>query len=54
MDDVLVNFDDIRRRAAIAALAAFATGRQVLALTCHRHTADDYRAAGANVIELER
>jgi|GEM_PF-5529048 len=53
MDDALVNFDDPRRLAAIAALQTFAAGRQVLALTCHRRTLDEYLTAGAHGIELK-
>jgi uncharacterized protein YhaN len=40
MDDVLVNFDDERVRATLAALAELSERRQILFLTCHQHIVD--------------
>jgi uncharacterized protein YhaN len=37
IDDILVNFDPLRGRAAILALQAIATTHQVLVFTCHPH-----------------
>lgn len=37
-DDILVNFDDERRKGAAEALARLAQKRQVIVLTCHRGT----------------
>jgi|GEM_PF-743349 len=55
LDDVLVAFDDGRRSAAVAALAALgARGRQVLLFTCHRAGLDEAQAAGARIVRLER
>lgn len=39
LDDILVNFDPPRTRAAIRALKAIASSRQVLYFTCHAHLA---------------
>ena len=47
MDDVLVNFDDTRRLAAIKVIADFASRRQVIFFTCHTATAEAFAAAGA-------
>ncbi len=54
MDDVLVNFDDTRRRAAAEVIADFATGRQVIFFTCHPATVEAFRRApgGSSVIEM--
>ncbi|GAB4284981.1 MAG: hypothetical protein Kow0067_07360 [Coriobacteriia bacterium] len=40
MDDVLVNFDPVRRRGAADAIAALAEHRQVVLFTCHPETAE--------------
>jgi len=45
MDDVLVNFDDERRRAAARVIAEFAATRQVLFFTCHPATIDVFAQA---------
>jgi uncharacterized protein YhaN len=42
MDDVLVNFDDERRRAAARVIAEFAARRQVVYFTCHPATAETF------------
>lgn len=39
-DDILVNFDDDRRRAAARALVELARVRQVIVFTCHKEMAD--------------
>jgi uncharacterized protein YhaN len=44
MDDVLVNFDDQRRRAAVRVIAEFADRRQVIFFTCHPATAKCFKA----------
>lgn len=38
MDDVLVNFDEVRGSEFMQILRGFAQARQVLLLSCHRHT----------------
>jgi uncharacterized protein YhaN len=45
MDDVLVNFDDERRRAAAQVIAEFAARRQVVYFTCHPATAAAFAEA---------
>jgi uncharacterized protein YhaN len=47
LDDVLVHFDDARSRAAIEALAAFASRTQVLLFTHHEHVRDHAARLGA-------
>lgn len=56
MDDVLVNFDERRRDAAIGMLSELATHRQVVYFTCHPSTAASFASsAPAHVlIELAR
>jgi uncharacterized protein YhaN len=44
MDDILVNFDPQRARAAAAQLLEFAGGRQVLFFTCHPSTVETLRS----------
>jgi uncharacterized protein YhaN len=46
MDDVLVNFDHARRRAAAEVIADFATGRQVVFFTCHPATVEAFADVG--------
>ena len=53
MDDVLVNFDDDRRPAAIKALKEFATNRQVIVFTCHKDVSDTYKEIGAKELILK-
>ncbi len=50
MDDVLVNFDDSRGKKVLEILSAFAEKRQVIILTCHRHTVEVYREFGSHFI----
>lgn len=53
LDDVLVNFDVHRARAAVAALADFArSGHQVFVFTCHEHIEVMFRRAGADARRL--
>jgi uncharacterized protein YhaN len=54
MDDVMVKFDEDRLRATLEVLAECSQFTQVLLLTCHRRTAELWRAAcpDAPVIEL--
>jgi uncharacterized protein YhaN len=46
MDDVLVNFDDVRRVVAAQVIAEFAARRQVVFFTCHPATAEAFAEAG--------
>ena len=39
-DDILVNFDDDRRRGAVRALVELAQKRQVIVFTCHKEVVD--------------
>ena len=52
-DDILVNFDSARRRAAARALAELAAHRQVIVFTCHRETADALREADPDLVYRE-
>jgi uncharacterized protein YhaN len=53
MDDVLVNFDDLRRRAAAEVIADFAKGRQVVFFTCHPATVEAFADVGeCTMLEL--
>ncbi|HEY1784544.1 MAG TPA: hypothetical protein VGG30_03315, partial [Pirellulales bacterium] len=53
MDDVLVNFDVTRAKAAVDVLAEFArAGHQVLVFTCHEHLARLFHAARVEVRTL--
>jgi hypothetical protein len=53
LDDVLVNFDAARAKAAASLLAEFAAeGHQVLVFTCHEHIARLMRTLRAPVTEL--
>lgn len=53
LDDVLVAFDDVRRRAAVEALAEIgAGGRQILLFTCHRAGLEEAARAGAAIRTL--
>ncbi len=54
MDDVLVNFDDRRKSAAIKVIADFASRRQVIFFTCHAATAEAFRTAApqSSLIEM--
>jgi uncharacterized protein YhaN len=53
LDDVLVNFDSARARAAVAVLDDFAVaGHQLLVFTCHEHIMEMFAARGAPVARL--
>jgi len=53
MDDVLVNFDDVRRRAAAEVIADFAACRQVVFFTCHPATVEAFADVGeCTMLEL--
>jgi len=53
LDDVLVNFDGPRAKAAVAVLRDFAeAGHQVLVFTCHEHIVKLFRSARLKVNEL--
>jgi uncharacterized protein YhaN len=53
LDDVLVNFDTRRSRAAAKLLCEFAQeGQQLLVFTCHEHIAEMFRALDAPVHAL--
>lgn len=52
-DDILVNFDAVRRRAAARVLAELARSRQVIVFTCHRETVDALREADEGLVYLE-
>ena len=50
LDDVLVDFDNPRRETAVKMLTEFASGRQLIIMSCHRETVELYRQSGANII----
>jgi len=53
LDDVLVNFDGRRAKAAVGVLRGFAeAGHQVLVFTCHEHIVKLFRSARLQVNEL--
>jgi uncharacterized protein YhaN len=52
MDDVLVNFDDPRKIRVIEMLKHFAETRQIIVLTCHKASLQDYIKSGATQIEI--
>jgi uncharacterized protein YhaN len=53
LDDVLVNFDARRTRAAARLLRDYANeGQQLLVFTCHEHVADMFRALSVPVFTL--
>ncbi len=53
LDDVLVNFDDARATATIAALASFAERSQVVLFTCHKHVVALAEAAAMDIALIE-
>jgi uncharacterized protein YhaN len=53
MDDVLVNFDNERRRAAAQVVAEFAAHRQVIYFTCHPATAEAFAESAGEHTRLE-
>ena len=56
MDDILVNFDDTRAQSAAAAVNQLGERVQVLLLTCHKRTIDNFKglSGGVNVLELNQ
>ena len=47
LDDILVNFDQLRTEAAIETLLEFAAqGQQILLFTCHLHLAHQFESRG--------
>ncbi|MBN2640226.1 MAG: AAA family ATPase [Victivallales bacterium] len=52
MDDVMVNFDDERRRRAISTLSEFARKRQLIVMTCSKPLLEEYLEAGAVQINV--
>ncbi|MGV7220849.1 MAG: ATP-binding protein [Nitrospinales bacterium] len=52
MDDVFVNFDDDRRDKVIEILKEFSMGRQVIILSCHKHSLDLYSRHGAKQVHI--
>jgi uncharacterized protein YhaN len=52
MDDVLVNFDDSRGKKVLEILSSFAENRQVIILTCHKHTVEVYREFGSHFVNF--
>ena len=52
LDDVLVNFDPVRARAAAAAVIELSKRHQVIALTCHPDTVTMFQSA-AKEAEIE-
>jgi uncharacterized protein YhaN len=53
LDDVVVNFDQVRTEAAAQTLAEFAAdGQQMLLFTCHAHLADLFQAMGVEPTRL--
>ncbi|MEN6357872.1 MAG: AAA family ATPase [Armatimonadota bacterium] len=53
MDDILVNFDPARSRAAAQAIAELAVSNQVLFFTCHPETADMFSELDASAPRFE-
>ncbi len=52
LDDVLVNFDEPRTLATLAALTEYAEKTQVLVFTCHRHVVELAERAGATIVRV--
>jgi len=52
MDDVLVNFDDSRGKKVLEILGSFAKERQVIILTCHKHTVEIYKEFGSHFVNF--
>lgn len=53
-DDILVNFDNTRRKGAVRAIMELAKHRQVIMLTCHEEIVETVQdiASGVNVVRL--
>ncbi len=53
LDDIFVNFDQVRTEACVRVLSEFASdGPQVLVFTCHLHLAQLFEALGARTVWL--
>jgi uncharacterized protein YhaN len=52
MDDVFVNFDDDRRQRLAETLKKFSQNRQVIVLSCHRHSLDLFSSLEANPLQV--
>lgn len=52
VDEVLVNWDERRRRRGVELLAALSRHRQIFVFTCHRNIAEELAAEGARVLDL--
>jgi uncharacterized protein YhaN len=53
LDDIFVNFDQVRTEACVRVLSEFASGGpQVLVFTCHLHLAQVFEALGARTVWL--
>ena len=53
LDDVLVNFDELRTAAAVQTLCDIAaSGQQILVFTCHHHLAQRFKSAGVSTVNL--
>lgn len=54
MDDILVNFDDTRASHAAAAVQSLGQRTQILLLTCHQRTVENFESLGsdANIVHL--
>ena len=52
MDDVLVNFDDARAFSVMNILKEFAKTRQVIVLSCHNQSLENYKRFGATQIAV--
>ena len=50
MDDVFVNFDDVRGELVREILSGFSSLRQVIVLTCHERVRDAYIEMGARSV----
>ncbi|TVP74641.1 MAG: hypothetical protein EA352_10325 [Gemmatimonadales bacterium] len=53
LDEVLVNWDPVRREQALDLLAELSEERQIFLMTCHPHMAREARDRGARLVELE-
>ncbi len=54
LDDVLMQYDDLRARDAVEFLSAYAKDKQVLLFTCHGYFKGLSREAGATVIDMKK
>lgn len=53
LDDVLVNFDDVRTEQAISLLKSMSTQHQIIAFTCHPGQKEYFDKKGASVSEIK-